>query len=346
MTSPEKLEINAALRFDIRMEVGSLAEVVEVQAEAVGVETVNPTLGQSVTTAAIGNLPLNGRNVLDLALLQPGVTPTSDRSCGACTFSVAGSKGDSVTFLLDGGINNNLLDNSVVFNPNPDTIEEFRILTSNYTAEYGRNSGGIVSTVVKSGTNTLHGSLFEYLRNDAFNANTYFNNEQGIDRPVLKRNQFGGSLGGPLVIPKVINGKDRVFWFFGWQSQRQTSMVQNPAVATYTPSELAGNFSQSNSDRTGPDPNVVDFLQRNPYYQPNSGLAAQGIIDPSRISSVLQNYIKAGLIPTSPTGILFPQGSETRNYNEYLGKTRYSRLAERPHFYPAGLPRPSDDQSL
>src|SRR5438128_3173512 len=108
-------------------------------------------------------------------------------SGAAGTFSVAGQRTDSITYLLDGGLNNNLLDNSVVFNPNPDTIEEFRILTSNYTAEYGRNSGGIVSTVVKSGTNTLHGSLFEYLRNDAFNANTFFNNEQGIDRPILKR---------------------------------------------------------------------------------------------------------------------------------------------------------------
>ena len=316
-----KLEINASLRFDLHLEVGAVNETVEVSAAAVGVETVNPTIGQSVTSESIENLPLNGRNTLSLALLQPGVTPTSARSCTACTFSIAGSKGDSVTYLLDGGTNNNLLDNGVVFNPNPDTIQEFRILTSNYTAEYGRNAGGIVSTVVKSGTNSLHGSLFEYLRNDAFNANPFFNNANGLPLPVLKRNQFGGTIGGPVVLPKIVNGKNRLFFFFGWQSQRQTALIQNPAVTTYTPRELTGDFSHSNAAHTGPDTGVVSFLQNNSFYQPNAALAAQGIIDPSRINPVTANYIKLGLIPTSNAGVLFPQAAQSINYDEYLGKT-------------------------
>src|SRR4051812_25302317 len=122
-------------------------------------------------------MPLNGRNLLDLALLQPGVTETnSDSTIAPGRFSVAGGPADSVTYLLDGGINNHILNNDVVYSPNPDMVAEFRILTSNYTAEYGRNGSGVVSVVTKSGSNDIHGSLFEFLRNEALNANTFFNN--------------------------------------------------------------------------------------------------------------------------------------------------------------------------
>jgi len=109
---------------------------------------------------------------LNLALLQPGVTETNEDNTSAGNFSISGGRTDSVTYLLDGGLNNNLLSNAVV-SSNPDTIAEFRILESNYSAEYGRNGGGIISVVTKSGTNEYHGSVFEFLRNDALNANTF-----------------------------------------------------------------------------------------------------------------------------------------------------------------------------
>jgi hypothetical protein len=137
------LRINETLRVDVKMEVGATSEVIRVEADATGVETVNATLGSSVTSRPIVEMPLNGRNVLQLALLQPGVMPAT--SIGGNNFSIAGARQDLVTFLLDGGVNNNLLDNGVVLNPNPDTIQEFRILTSNYNAEFGRNAGGIIS---------------------------------------------------------------------------------------------------------------------------------------------------------------------------------------------------------
>src|SRR6202000_1738029 len=137
-------------------------------------------------------------NVLDLAKLQPGVVESNPGNGGAGTFSIAGGKTDSVTFLLDGGNNNNLLSNGVVFNPNPDTVAEFRILTSNYTAEYGRNGAGVISVVTKSGTNDWHGSAFEFARNTDFDANSYFNIQQGLPRNDLKRHQFGGTIGGPI----------------------------------------------------------------------------------------------------------------------------------------------------
>src|SRR5947209_8983526 len=244
VTDPQVLNINQSLRIDVRLTVGATTETIQVQAQTAGVETVNATLGSSVTSRPIVNMPLNGRNVLDLALLQPGVTPQrSSGGPGGFTFSIAGSRTDSVTFLLDGGINNNLLNNGVVYNPNPDAVAEFRILTSNYSAEYGRNAGGIVSVVLKQGSNDLHGSAFEFLRNDAFNANDFFDNLNGQPRPVLKRNQFGATVGGPIIIPKLIHGKDRFFFFVGYQGQRLTQKTLGSQVITYTPAALHGNFS-------------------------------------------------------------------------------------------------------
>src|SRR6202041_3907901 len=203
-----KLLINQALRVDFKMQVGTASEKVDVGAEAAPVETVSATLGQSVTGRTLVNMPLNGRDALDLALLQPGVTESNDDNGGAGNYSIAGGRSDSVTFLLDGGLNNDLLDNSNLLDPNPDTVAEFRLLTSNYTAEYGRNGGGIISVVTKSGTNELHGSLFEFFRNRVLDANDYFNKDQTpqLPRLDLKRNQYGATFGGPIV-------KNKIFFF-------------------------------------------------------------------------------------------------------------------------------------
>jgi outer membrane receptor protein involved in Fe transport len=323
VTDAHSLDINESLRLDLKMEVGSAAETVEVVADASRVETVNATLRQAVTGTQIQNAPLKDRNVLDLALTAPGVIPNLSSTGGASTrgtFSVAGGRGDSVTFLLDGGVNNNLLSNTIVLNPNPEAIEEFVVLTSNYNAEYGRNAGGIVSEVSKSGTNVYHGSVYDYLRNNDLNANLFFNNANGLIRPILKRNQFGAAVGGPIDIPKVIHGRNRMFFFVAYQGQRQTGLSQTSKTTLFTPAELTGDFSHSNSSRTGPDANVAAFLQKFPFFQPNSALASQGIIDPSRINTVAKNYIKAGLIPTSPTGSLISQASAITNNDELTEK--------------------------
>ena len=309
----QKLQINQALRFDIQLEIGTPTETVTVTSQAAGVETVSPTLGQTVQTRQIVNLPLNGRNVLNLALLQPGVSENNPGDTSAGFFNIAGNRSDSVTFLLDGGVNNNLLNNGVVYNPNPDTIAEFRLLTSNYTAEYGRNGGGVVSVVTKSGTNNFHGSAFEFLRNKVLNANRFFNNKNGIPREDLKRNQFGFTVGGPITIPRVIKGEDRFFFFAGYQGQRQVASQTTASITTFTPAELQGNFSHSGPGG-GPDPNVAAFLLANPIYQPNPALAAQAII--GRIDPVAQKYIATGLIPTSSSGQIVSQGGAVDNRDE------------------------------
>jgi outer membrane receptor protein involved in Fe transport len=321
VTEIQSLDINQSLRWDIALKVGSVSEQVKVTAEAALVETVNPTLGGTVSGEPVQNLPLNGRNALDLALTQPGVIPVIETTFTAGSFTVAGGRPDAVTFLLDGGINNAVIDNNVNFNPNPDTIAEFRVLQNSYTAEYGRNGGGIISVVTKSGTNQLHGSVFDYLRNDAFNANTYFGKLNGQARPALKRNQFGGTFGGPAL-------KNRLFYFFGYQGQRQAATQSGSGVSTFTARELGGDFSQSSNGQ--PDAGVAAFLLAHPYYQADASLASNAIVDPNRIDSVAKKYISNGLIPTSSTGVIYPQGRATDNRDEFTEKTDW-KVTEKDH---------------
>ncbi len=271
------------------------------------VETVSPTLGQVVTGDVIRNAPLDGRDVLGLAVLQPGVLPVNSDAAGVTGFSVAGNREDSVTFLLDGAHNNDLLSNSVTFNPNPDTIAEFRVLTSNYTADFGRNGGGIITVATRSGTSSFHGAAYDYLRNEALDANTFFNKNKSLGRPILRRNQFGGSLGGPLTIPGILRGKDQAFFFVGYQGERQAEEIPPFPGATFTPAELRGDFHQ-NSD-------VTSFLENNPSFA--VGDPSNGIIN---IDPVAQNYIKAGLIPTTSGGQITALGRREVEPHELTGK--------------------------
>jgi hypothetical protein len=341
-----KLLINQALRVDFKMQVGTASEKVEVGAEAAPVETVTATLGQSVTGRVLTNMPLNGRDTLDLGLLQPGVTESNDDNGGAGNYSIAGGRTDSITYLLDGGLNNDLLDNSNLLDPNPDAIAEFRLLASNYTAEYGRNGGGIISEVIKSGSNQIHGSAFEFFRNRVLDANDFFNIPQGIPRLDLKRNQYGGTLGGPI-------RKDKAFFFVAYQGQKQLQAVPDIDIPVYTPNELTGDFSQAVpqggvtnggvtcANASGcPDPLVASFLSQNAYFQSNSALAAEAIIDPTKIDPVAQNYVNANLLTTSSsnqtfcnsnqicTGLYSTSLEETNNADEVTSKFDFNLTAK------------------
>jgi hypothetical protein len=326
-TLVQELEINQSLRGDVRLKVGSVNQTVTVKWNAAQVETISPTVGGTVTGTPIQNLPLNGRDTLDLALTQPGVLPSSGSplsGSGVPTgkFTIAGGHDNSISYVLDGGSNTSVTYGLPVANPNPDTIAEFRVLTNSYTAEYGRSGGGIVLQVMKSGTNQLHGTAYNYLRNDAFNANNFFNKSDSANirpRPVLKRNQFGGTIGGPISLPHVYDGKDHFFFFFAYQGQRQNSTLVGPLFSTFTPAELAGNFSKAGPDG-GPDSNVAAFLQTHPFFQTNPALAAQAIIDPTKIDAVAQNYTRAGLLPTTANGIIVPNGPSRNNGDEYNTK--------------------------
>ncbi|MGA8028552.1 MAG: TonB-dependent receptor [Bryobacteraceae bacterium] len=322
-TGRNTLDINQTLKADFQLQVGSITSTVEVSGEANNVETQNSTVGGVVTGRAIFELPLNGRNALDLMQTQPGVTPTNpDNTKADAGYSIGGGRNDSVTFLLDGGNNNSLLDNTYVSNPNPDAIAEFRVIESNYSAEYGRNGGGIVSVVTKSGTNSLHGTAYDYVRNTDLNANDFFSNEICAPRNDLKRNQFGGTFGGPIVIPKVLNGRNKLFFFFAYQGQRQNSISEFGTVPAFTPAEAQGDFSQypNGALKQG----LANFLMAHPFYQPNPALAAQAIIAPSSIDAVALNYVKNNLVPISPTGTIFSEGTAQDNIDEYLGRFDYN----------------------
>jgi hypothetical protein len=303
----QALQINQSLRVDAQLVIGQRTESLEVHEQVATVETANTTIGETVTGPAIQQAPLNGRDVLNLALLQPGVTETNPDSTAAGNYSIAGGRTDSVTYLLDGGINNDLLNNGVVFDPNPDTIAEFRILENNYSAEYGRNAGGIISVVTKSGTNQWHGSAFEFVRNDAFNANTFFNKLNGLPRDILKRNQYGGTLGGPITIPRVVHGQDRFFFFVGYQGQRLSQKQTNGIASVFTPAEV------NNGDFTS-DPNVVAFTNTYPFFQLPG--APPGTLNPATFNPLAVKLITMGLVPMTANGQLDAAAPHLNNNNE------------------------------
>ena len=237
------LEINQNARVDVALQLGNTTEVVEVNAAATQVDTVSATLGKVETTQRILSLPLVERDTMQLGLLQAGVVAPEAEDGSGNAFAVAGQRSESLTFLIDGSDNNDFLSNNMVVNPNPDAVAEFKILTNNYEAEYGRTSGGIVNQVIKSGTNSIHGSLFEFFRNTDLDASDYFlttpNPNGGFTHhvPEYKRNLFGGSIGLPVK-------KDKAFFFASYQGARRREGQLAPAFQVLSPAERTGDFSE------------------------------------------------------------------------------------------------------
>ena len=237
------LEVNVVARVDASLDVGSASETVEVTSDAPLVNTDNASLGRTVANAEITTLPIVNRNVYTLLTLTPGVQSSSNsivlgypEQRTMIHGGVDGGAG-SVSYYLDGGNNMTGLRNTGNINPNPDAIQEFRVITNNYSAEYGKMSGGVVTVVTKSGSNAFHGSAFEFLRNDKLNANVWTPGGTLFKAP-LHRNQFGGALGGPIK-------RNKTFFFGTYSGLRQvTSTLLNTAVVP-TVLERQGNFSQS-----------------------------------------------------------------------------------------------------
>lgn len=226
------LSVNQNAKLEIVLRPGEVKEVVEVQGDVTQVDTVSATLGSVETSRRIVDLPLVERDTFQLGILQAGVLPADENDGSGNLFSVSGQRSESLSFLLNGADNNDFLDNNAVVDPNPDAVAEFKILTNNYDAEYGRTAGGIVNQVIKSGSNSVHGSAFEFLRNDAVNARNYF-------LPSVtpyKRNTFGATIGGPIV-------RDRTFFFAAYQGTRRHEGVNSPISQTLSPDERSGNFS-------------------------------------------------------------------------------------------------------
>src|SRR5215470_6126235 len=220
------LQVNQSAKQDVVLQVGAISETVEVTGNVSQVDTITATLGSVETQKRIVDLPLVERDTFQLGLLQAGVfAPDPDDGSGN-PFSVSGQRSESLTFLIDGVDNNDFLGNNAVVDPNPDAVQEFKILTNNYGAEYGRTSGGIVNQVIKSGSNSLHGTAFEFFRNEDLNARDFFQ----LDRTRFNRNIFGGTLGGPIL-------KDKTFFFAAYQGSRRIEGQVAPVLQVLTPAE-------------------------------------------------------------------------------------------------------------
>ena len=203
------LDVNETATVPIRLALGAETQKLEVQADAQLIQSTVTSMGKTVTERDVLELPLNGRNFSQLGLLQPGVAPMTPGLAEAGgslrdgqAYAVNGQRPESNTFLIDGANNFNGVDGGFVIKPPLDAITEFKILTLNSNAEFGNALGSTTNIITRSGTNDFHGALWEFIRNDAFDANNYFASAQ----EPLKQNQFGGTFGGPI-------RKDKTFFF-------------------------------------------------------------------------------------------------------------------------------------
>ncbi len=241
------LDVNEQHRLDITLQLGSLEQTIEVKELATAqVETSNTQLGEVIDEKKVLTLPLNGRSYIDLLGLQAGVVPTTsgsmqqDRSVSgglsAGNVSVNGQRETANAFLVNGGdvSEGRNLGASVI--PNLDSVAEFRLITNSFDAEYGRFSGAVMNAITKSGSNGLHGTVFEFLRNENLDARNFFDAEKGV----FRRNQFGYAIGGPAI-------KDRLFWHTDYQGTRETRGQSTGLVTLPTTSMREGDFSGLNA---------------------------------------------------------------------------------------------------
>jgi outer membrane receptor protein involved in Fe transport len=285
-----ELKVNQELRLDFKLEVGTVSEKIMVEASAPVLETETPSMGQVIDSRQVVQLPLLGRNPYALGGLAPGVRIARGMNdlpvdqISTASVSINGARGNQNEFLLDGAPNTGAAQNQPIVYANADSVQEFKVETNSFSAEYGRAAGGVFNVVTKSGTNDIHFSLYEFLRNDALNANDWFANQAGKAKAPLKFNQFGGVLGGPVVIPHFYNGKNKTFFFVS------TELVRFIQGVTYAgtlpnPTELAGNFSGTTTSTgqkvtiydpstTRPNPNGSGYI-RDPF--PNNVIPANRI---------------------------------------------------------------------
>ncbi len=240
------LVLNQTARIDVQMKVGQVSETVEVTGTAPILKTESTSVDTIIDANTNDRLPLATRNYVQLTLLAPGsVTPNPDSfNNGDNTASggrpyINGNREQANNFVLDGVDNNQVSDNLVGYTPAPDAIEEFNLITQNAPAEFGNYQGGIINATIKSGTNGFHGDLWEYFRNDVLNANKWENGFKGpaqaLPKDKLRWNMFGGTIGGPIV-------KNKLFFFFDWQSQRFDHPAIAKNVGVFTTAERGGDF--------------------------------------------------------------------------------------------------------
>ena len=303
------LQVNANPVINVTLPIGDLSETVSVEAAAPLVETRSPSIGSMIENERIEELPLNGRNAVELITLAGAAvnqgTATSRSMQGGQAISVAGGQSFGVAYMLDGAMHNNPYDNLNLPLPFPDALQEFRVETSTTNANNGMHSGASVNAVTKSGTNLFHGDLFEFARNHRFNATNPFalrdaSGERRSDG--LSRNQFGGTLGGPI-------RTDRVFFFGAFQGSRTDETPADLFAFVPTPAMLAGDFSAIASaacNATGAVTLRAPFVNNR--------------VDPALFSPAALNLVKELPATTDPCGRVNYSRPSKANEDQYIGK--------------------------
>ena len=306
--------------------VQQATQTVEVSAQSAQVNTTTATVSDVVDQRRVVDLPLNGRNAASLLLVVAGATPApgSDVDQGntktfpsTVTVSTNGSRQNQVSFRLDGANNNDLYTNANQPFPFPDALQEFSVQTSNYSARYGGNAGGVVNVVTRSGTNELHGSLLEFNRNAVFNARNFF----AVKRDQLKRNQYGGTIGGPVSIPHLYNGKNKDFFFFGYQGTRIRNIGGTSSAFGPLAQNLTGDFSNvlSASDPANP------FAKATLVIDPKNNLQFPGNKIPlNRLDPAALAFTKYIPVAGSGNGRYFYSVPLAQDFNEYLVRGDHS----------------------
>ena len=282
-----RLAVDQRVRIDAQLQPGTVTETIEVTGTALVLDTDSATVGQSVNARQVSDLPLNGRNFTNLMLLNPGTVQTGGeqltRPGSGGAISMMGARPASNLYLLDGVANNDVIYQTAAIRPSIDAIQEFKMQTMTYSAEYG-NSANQINISIKSGTNDLHGTVFEFLRNDAVDARGPFD---GQTIPPLRQNQFGYTVGGPIYIPRLYDGRNKSFFFAnyeGWRIRESTTSFGTVA----TTEEIAGRFAE-------------------PLRDPLGGMFPNSMVPSSRLSRV--GGVLASVSPAPNTNI--PQGNYT-----------------------------------
>jgi len=318
------LQVDQVARLDFELQIGEVTQAVSVTAEAPLLESQTSSLGEVVNSRTAESLPLNGRNVLQLVGLTPGIntTPsyrnaaTSNGSIASNAFSASGGRNVSSEILVDGSSQIVMGYNQPAYVPNPDAVQEFKVQTNNLSAEIGRTGGAVVNVVSRAGTKEFHGALFEFLRNDAFDAADFFANLNDRPKSALRYNQFGGTLGGPLFTPRFGEGgpafnrdRDRTFFFFSYEGLRRT-IGSNTFFTVPTAKMKQGDFSEI-------DAQIYDPLTTNA--QGRRTAFAGKRIAPNRINPVAAKILDFYPEPNLPgiTNNYFSQAATRAGDNNY-----------------------------
>jgi hypothetical protein len=333
---PFVLVLNQVARVDVQMKVGKVTETLEVTSAAPILQTQTTQVDTVIDSLTNERLPLATRNYVQLTLLSPGsITPnphsfnTGDNTAQGGRPYINGNREQANNFILDGMDNNQVSDNLLGYTPAPDAIQEFNLITQNASAEFGNYQGGIVSTSIKSGTNSFHGALWEFFRNDKLNANSWEHDFQGLPKDKLRWNMFGGSIGGPVV-------KNKLFFFFDYQGQRFNHPASTLPLNVFTTAERNGDFADICPEGftagicNNPDHQLHDPFNGNAAI-PNNNIAA---VEP--VNSVAQALFTSDLYPAaSGTGrqnnASYTQASAL-NANQFDVKIDYN-ATERDHIF-------------